>query len=111
MNTAKRFVVWGVLVLILLAMISCGSSEPETKTGKITGVRVNFSLDDMADGVIEDMNFWGVVIVELEDGSKVDAAVDEELAKTLKGGDVVVIQATDDPEMWKVLRLASSSSK
>ena len=31
-------------------------------------------VDDMADGVIEDMDFWGVVIVEVDDGTDVNAA-------------------------------------
>lgn len=45
---------------------------------------MNFS--DIADGVIEQVNFGGVVIIELEDGSQVDAILNKTLWSQVKGG-------------------------
>ncbi len=93
------------LALIIMLMFGCGP-DTETQTGELVGVQVSFSLDDAMKGEIEQMDFWGVVIVELNDGSKVDAAVDDELAQVLKGGDMVVIESVEGSEMWKVVELA-----
>jgi hypothetical protein len=56
---------------------ACGGSGPETQTGELVGVQVEFSLDEAMQGEIRQMDFWGVVIVELDDGRKVDATVDK----------------------------------
>jgi hypothetical protein len=51
-----------------------------------------------------------VVIVELDDGSKVDAAVDNDLAQILRGGDMLVIESVEGSEIWKVIGLAEASN-
>jgi hypothetical protein len=56
------------------------------------------------------MDLWGVVIVELDDGSRVEAAVDEQLAQDLRGGDMLVIEAVEGSEIWKVVGLADAPS-
>ncbi|MGD9119008.1 MAG: hypothetical protein PVJ08_09830 [Dehalococcoidia bacterium] len=93
------------LALIVILISGCGPGT-ETRTGKLIGVQVSFSLDDAMEGEIEQMDFWGVVTIELDDGSQVDAAVDDELAQVLKGGDMVVIESVEGSEMWKVVELA-----
>jgi hypothetical protein len=89
MKTAK-FLPLAALVLLLCGVILLGGCaqniEPETRTGELVGVEVSFSLDEAMQGEINQADFWGVVIVELDDGSKVDAAVDNDLAQVLRGG-------------------------
>jgi hypothetical protein len=111
---ATKFLSLAGLVLLLCGVILLGGCaqkiEPETRTGKLVGVQVNFSLDDAMQGEINQVDFWGVVIVELDDGSKVDAAVDNDLAQILRGGDMLVIESVEGSEIWKVIGLAEASN-
>ncbi len=97
-----------LLAILVLAITTCSADEPETQTGELVGVQVEFSLDEAMEGEIEKMDFWGVVIVELDDGSQVDATVDKALARQLKGGDMVVIEAVEGSEMWQVVGMADA---
>jgi hypothetical protein len=57
-----------------------------TKVGTLIGLEVTMNFSDIADGVIEQVNFGGVVIIELEDGSQVDAILNKTLWSQVKGG-------------------------
>jgi hypothetical protein len=96
------------LAVLILTITTCSTGGPETQTGELVGVQVEFSLDEAMEGEIENMDFWRVVIVELDDGRKVDATVDKALARELKGGDMVVIEAVESSEMWRVVGLADA---
>jgi hypothetical protein len=54
--------------------------------GTLIGLEVTMNFSDIADGVIEQVNFGGVVIIELEDGSQVDAILNKTLWSQVKGG-------------------------
>ncbi len=97
-----------LLVLVMMSFLfACALFGPERKVGKLVGYKASFSLNEATKGEIKDMDFGGVLILELEDGSKVNAAVDKSLIPTLKGGDMLTIEAIDDPEVpWKVIGLA-----
>ena len=44
---------------------------------------------------VRDVDLWGVVIVELDDGTRVEAGIDHALAQELKGGDTLLIERAD----------------
>ena len=92
---------------VALAGCSSGDSEPETQIGTLEGVQASFSLDEALDGEISQVDFWGVVIVALEDGTRVDAAVTNELADVLKGGDRLEVIPVEGSDYWEVIGLAS----
>ena len=59
------------------------------------------------EGEIEDMDFGGVLSIELDDGTKVDAIWDNNLGDVsdLVGEQEVEVAPTDDPEYWKVTKV------
>jgi len=73
--------------------------------GTLIGLEVTMNFSDIADGVIEQVNFGGVVIIELEDGSQVDAILNKTLWSQVKGGMKLEIATTSDPDYWKVVRI------
>jgi len=111
----REFVYVVVFVLLTAAVAGCSSAQDEAskeagepKIGTIEGVQVSFSLDDASDGQIDQIDFWGVVTVALEDdGRRVDATVTNELAAELRGGDRVEVVALEGSEYWEVIGLAS----
>lgn len=95
------------MTLVVLLLAGCGGAPPTPTpvTGVLVGVQVSSSLDDAADGVFEDVDFAGVVIVELDDGTSVDAVCDEELWSQLRGGQKLEITPIEDSDYWKVVRI------
>jgi len=75
------------------------------KVGTLVGAEVTMDFSDLADGVIEQINFGGIVIVELDDGTTVRAVWDRSLADEPIGGMKLEIAPTSDPDYWKVLRV------
>jgi len=100
---------WGPIVLlaVLVSASVTGCSSPN-KTGTLVGVRASFGLNDALDGVVEDMDFGGVVSVELKDGTQVNALWDKKLGEDLIGGMELEIAPTEDPEYWKVVSVVST---
>jgi hypothetical protein len=98
-----------LLVMVIMTFIAaCALAGPERKAGKLVGYEASFGLDEATKGEIKDMDFGGVLILELEEeGYEVKAVVDKQLVKTLKGGDMLTIEAIEGSEIrWKVIGLA-----
>ena len=93
-----------LLIAMLLISASCSSN---TKTGKIVGYHASFSLQEALEGEIKDLDFGGILIIELDDGTLVDAIWDNNLGdlEDLVGGQEVEITPTDDPDYWKVTKV------
>ena len=77
--------------------------------GTLEGVQASFSLDEAVSGEISQLDFWGVVIVALEEGTRVDATVTNELAEVLKGGNRLEVVSVEGSELWQVIGLAPDS--
>jgi hypothetical protein len=108
MNRIKDVSQFMLVMVIMSFLAACSLAGPERKVGKLVGYEASFSLDGAAKGEIKDMVFGGVLILELEDGSKVKAAVDKQLIPTLKGSDLLTIEAIENPKLkWKVIGLAN----
>ena len=98
---------WKVaLLFILITSLVAGCSS--NKVGKLVGVEVTMGLNDIADGVIDKANFGGIVIVELDDGTKVKAIWDKSLGDEVTGGMKLEIAPTDDPDFWKVIKIVET---
>jgi hypothetical protein len=95
-------IIWILIVVGLL--VGCSS----TKVGELVGVKFTMGLSDIADGVIDSANFGGVVVVELEDGTKVNAIWDKSLGDQITGGTKLEVAPTDDPDFWKVIRIVET---
>lgn len=95
-----------ILLFVLIASLIAGCST--NKVGKLVGVEVTMGLSDIADGVIDKANFGGIVIVELDDGTKVKAIWDKSLGDQVTGGMKLEIAPTDDPDFWKVIKIVET---
>jgi len=95
-----------ILLFILLASLIAGCSP--NKVGKLVGVEFTMGLNDIADGVVDKANFGGIVIVELDDGTKVKALWDKSLGDQVTGGMKLEIAPTDDPNFWKVIKIVEA---
>jgi hypothetical protein len=79
-----------------------------TKVGELVGVKFSIGLSDIADGVIDSADFGGIVVVELEDGTRVNAIWDKSLGDQITGGMKLEVAPTDDPDFWKVIRIVET---
>lgn len=95
-----------VLLIILIASLLAGCSP--NKTGKLVGVEFSMGLSDFDDGVIDEASFGGIVIVELDNGEEVKAVWDKSFGDEVSGGMVLEIAPTDDPDIWKVVRIVET---
>jgi hypothetical protein len=95
-----------ILLFILIASLVAGCSS--NKVGKLVGVEFSMGLSDIADGVIDEANFGGIVIVELDDGTQVRAIWDKSLGDEVTGGMKLEIAPTDDPDMWIVVKIVET---
>lgn len=95
-----------LLLFILFAGLLAGCSS--NKEGKLVGVEFTMGLSDINDGVIDDADFGGIVIVQLDDGTKVKAIWDKSLGDEVTGGMILEIEPTDDPDFWKVVRIVET---
>ena len=95
-----------VMLSILLASLVAGCSP--NKIGELVGVEFTMGLNDIADGVIDKSNFGGIVIVELDDGTRVKAIWDKNLGDEVTGGMKLEIAPTDDPDLWKVIKIVET---
>ena len=96
---------WVLLILLMASLIAGCSSN---KVGKLVGVEVNMGLSDILDGVVDEANFGGIVIVELDDGTRVKAIWDKSLGDEVTGGMELEIAPTDDPDFWKVVKIVGT---
>ncbi len=97
----------GLLVVMLVSVLTVACSS-ETKVGTLVAFKVSFSLSDAADGQLDSVEFAGAVVVELDDGTRVDAAVRHDLAEVLQGGDRLEIAPLEESEYWEVVRIVES---
>lgn len=75
------------------------------QVGTLTGVNISMDLSALQDGVTDEVNFGGIVIVELDDGTTVEAIWDRSLGDQIVGGMKLLVAPTSDPDFWKVLRI------
>jgi hypothetical protein len=78
------------------------------QVGTLVGVEVTMNFSDITDGVIDEATFGGVVIVKLNDGTKVKAIWDKRLGDEVIGGMKLEIAPTSDPDFWKVIRIVET---
>jgi hypothetical protein len=95
------------LIIVLISVATCAACGPETQRGKLVGVKASFGLGEAMQGEVQDIDFLGVVIVELDDGIRVEARVDKALAEQLRGGDMIVIERVEGEgeEAWRVVEI------
>jgi len=79
-----------------------------TKVGELVGVKFSMGLSDVADGVIDNANFGGIVVVQLEDGTKVNAIWDKRRGEQIIGGMKLEVSPTNDPDFWKVVKIVET---
>jgi len=103
---STRLYILIILLFAVLAVLITGCSP--NKIGKLTAVEVNMSFSDIADGVIDNADFLGIVIVELDDGTQVRAIWDKSLGDQVTGGMKLEIAPTEDPDFWKVIKIVET---
>lgn len=113
MNYTKKFAFSSIyiktlifIMLIFCLMIGCNRA----KTGKLVGVQASVNADDLFKGKIEKMDFAGIVIVELKDGTRVEAICDKEMWSKLRGGQMLKI-APVDSDVWKVIEIVKTKEE
>ena len=84
--------------------------EAGTKTGTLVRISITFGLDDAMNGEIENIEYGGTVVVELNDGTEVDAVCDKEICSKLRGGQTLRSAPTDS-EVWKVIEIVDENKK
>ena len=104
-------IVWLNLLLVGLVfgvmLVSCETPIPNQE-GKLVGVNITSEID-IDPLIIKNMEFGGVVILELDDGSQVEAVVDKSMWNQLVGGMILEIEPTNDPDiMWRVIRIVET---
>jgi hypothetical protein len=102
----RKLLIISTLVLVCALVAGCGGSP--NKTGKLVGIQTSFTLDDALDGTIDNQDFGGVVTVELDDGTKVNAIWDNKLGTNFIGGMELEIAPTEDSDYWEVVRIVST---
>ncbi len=113
----KHLVVLLMIIVMLLVIVLTACESGEQKVGKLVAFRASFSAQDMASGQVDALYSPGIYVVELEDGTKVDVVIRQDLLETLRGQDVVVIEPIEGIEFdypagsitlveWKVTGLA-----
>jgi hypothetical protein len=75
------------------------------QVGTLVGVNVSMDFSALQDGVIDEARFGGIVVVELDDGTTVEAIWDRSLGDQFVGGMKLLIAPTSDPDLWKVLKI------
>jgi hypothetical protein len=55
--------------------------------------------------VIDEIEFGGIVIVEMDNGTTVEAIWDRSLGDQIVGGMRLLVAPTSDPDFWQVLRI------
>ncbi len=95
------------LFFVVMASLVTGCSS--NKIGKLVSFEASFTSSDIQeDGSLSKLNFSGIVIVELDDGTRVRAIWDNSLGDQVTGGMELEIAPTDDPELWKVIRIVET---
>jgi len=99
-------------MLTVILVYSCGSetktddlNASETKTGDLYAVKTSFGLGDALDGRIEKMDYEGIVVIKLDDGTEMDAYCEKKLFSQLRGGMKLEITKIENTEEWKVVRI------
>jgi len=92
------------LILAVILMMVCAGCRRE-KTGKLVAIKASIGLDEAIKGEAEHMEYLGTVVVELSDGSKVDAICDDkEIFSQLRGGQKLGIKPIAN-DKWRVVRI------
>lgn len=78
--------------------------ETREAIGTLVGFKASMGFGDAADGVVDDMDFGGVLVLELEDGTEVDAVAGQEIVDgELTGGARYLIEFDEVTETWRVI--------
>ncbi len=94
----------GFLAVTLVLSVFTVSCSSDTEVGTVVAFQVSFGLSDLADAQLDSVEFAGIVVVELDDGTRIDAAVSNDLAEVLRRGDKVEVAPVEDSEYWEVVR-------
>lgn len=81
-----------ILSFLTLLLLLCSSLNG--KTGKLVGIKASTSLGALH-GKMNKIEYAGVVIIQLGDGTKIDAFCPKSLADSLKGGQQLKIRKLD----------------
>ncbi len=90
------FLIMSAMLLAVLFLAACESDEE--KVGRLVAYRASFTAQDMMSGQVDDLYSPGIFIVRLEDGTRVDVIISQELLETLSGQDMVVIEPIEPIE-------------
>jgi hypothetical protein len=98
-----------IILAVLLLTILLTACNVDQKEGKFVGFMASYSLQDAVEGGVDDLYFHGTVSIELKDGNKISAIIEENLLQELKGHDMVIIKKIEPIEVdgtkvgWKVI--------
>ena len=90
-------------LVAIVVFAACGGGTRE-EVGTLVGFSGSFGLDEAQSGVIEDIDFGGILILELDDGTEVRAqAAQAFVTDELTGGDRFRIEFDEETEVWTVV--------
>jgi hypothetical protein len=97
-----------LLVLILAAMTlpavaGCGSAT-ETQHGKLTGFEASIDYGGISDQFPE-LNLSGRLVITKDNGREIHAYFPEDMADSLKGGQILEVKKIEDTDEWMVTRI------
>ncbi|MGO9095310.1 MAG: hypothetical protein ACLQGV_08805 [Bryobacteraceae bacterium] len=92
------------VTLLLAAVLAVVALGCKSKVGKLVGVSIQMPFEEAMGGHSDHMEYLGSVTVRLEDNTEVKAVCDRELLRTLRGGQLLVIEPLDNKGKWKVVR-------
>ena len=97
----RRFRAFVVVMLVVFA--ACGGGTRE-EVGTLVGFSASMSLEEASSSEIEDIDFGGVLILELDDGTEVRAqAAQDFVTDELTGGDRYRIELNEETGIWTVV--------
>lgn len=94
-----------MVALVAVVAAGCGGgSEAREEVGTLVGFKASMDLADASAGAVDDMEFGGVLVLELDDGSEVEAVAPPEIVDgELTGGDRYRIELDEETEVWTVV--------
>lgn len=97
----RRFT--ALLMVGMVGFAACGGGTRE-EVGTLIGFSASFGLDEAMSGEIEEIDFGGILILELDDGTEVRAqAAQVFVSDELTGGDRFRIEFDEETEIWTVV--------
>jgi len=92
------------LVFVTFVVFAACGGETREEVGTLVGFSASMGLNDAMSSEIERIDFGGVLILELDDGTEVRAqAAQEFVTDELTGGDRYRIEFNEETEIWTVV--------